>query len=140
MKNRYYTICGIVALFCLIAQSCDKSDPVSSFPAGQSASAVQMGVNAVTYGFLGTKSSDGTLANVYGDPEEGLTISEYVSDIIDAPQTKGFIADITVSRQQALDMVRSASLPTVLSTSPSLWRPGKMTTPTTMMMSMTTAR
>lgn len=85
----------VAAAVCLLPQSCDKNDPSVTLP-GAAASSIGMNLEVAANSIIPVRSDAGTLTRVFGDPEDDITMTEYVSDITDAiPETKGTIITTT---------------------------------------------
>lgn len=81
----------VAAAVCLLPQSCDKNDPAIALP-GTSVSSAGMHLQVATNGIIPVRSEVGTPTRVFGDPEDGITMTEYVSEITDImPETKGTV-------------------------------------------------
>ncbi|MCQ2118458.1 MAG: fimbrillin family protein [Bacteroidales bacterium] len=91
MNIKSITSLCIAAAICFLPQSCDKSDPAIALP-GTSVSSAGMNLQVATNGIIPVRSEVGTPTRVFGDPEDGITMTEYVSEITDImPETKGTV-------------------------------------------------
>ncbi len=92
MKIKHISIWCLATALCLLPLSCDKNDPSITLPGSTSVSSVGMNLQVTTNSIIPVKSEAGTLTRVFGDPEDGIIMTEYVSDITDImPETKGTI-------------------------------------------------
>ena len=91
MIIKHISLWCIATALCFLPQSCDKNEPSIAL-SGTSVSSAGMNLKVTTNGIMPVKSDAGTPTRVFGDPEDGIIMTEYVSDIADImPETKGTV-------------------------------------------------